>query len=165
MGDILERKKRTFVYFGFFTKFLFLAWIARDYCTPLLRHLPALQHCDGDGVPDANLCYGREAAFRITLAEAVFFGVLAVVTFRCKENDPRDYFDGHLFGLKYLALWCLLIVAFTLPEASSKAFGECARVGGLIFLVFQVVQVMLRLLVAMQPDAAAQEDASLGSGH
>ena len=128
-------------YYTIFVKFVILSWILRDYGTPLLKHIPALDHCKNSG-RESDLCYGKEAVFRVSLALVLFFSVLFVVTFKASPDSPRDFFDRKLFWLKYLGVLALVFISFTLPGENIEQYSEVARVFGVLFLAFQCVQML-----------------------
>ena len=88
------------------------------------------------------MCYGREAVFRISLALVLFYSICLVVSFKAESGGQRDYFDKHFFGLKYLGLLALVFVCFTFPGEAVRDYGEAARVGAVVFLLFQSVQML-----------------------
>ena len=80
-------EKRVWSYFGYFFKFSILSWILRDFGAPLLKHIPALQHCDD--VPEgssSDMCYGKEAVFRISLALVLFLIIVLLIVFHFSKN-------------------------------------------------------------------------------
>ncbi|WZN58746.1 serine incorporator protein [Chloropicon roscoffensis] len=141
--ELEEDQKRVWSYFGYFFKFSILSWILRDFGAPLLKHIPALQHCDD--VPEgssSDMCYGKEAVFRISLALVLFFSVCFAVSFKAEQGSPRDYFDKHFFFFKYLGLLALVFVSFNFPKVSIEGYSEAARVFGVLFLAFQSIQML-----------------------
>ncbi|QDZ24550.1 serine incorporator protein [Chloropicon primus] len=144
MGFTLEEdQKRVWSYFGYFFKFSILSWVLRDYGAPLLRHIPALQHCDD--VPEgssSDVCYGKEAVFRLSLSLVIFFSICFGMAFKADSGGPRDFFDKHFFFLKYLGLLGLVFVCFTLPNESISDYAQAARVLGVLFLIFQSIQML-----------------------
>lgn len=139
--DTDDETKRVWSYYWYFFKFAVISWILRDYGAPLLKHIPALQHCD-DISGDKDMCYGKEGVYRISFALVLFYSILFAVTFKASPESPRDYFDKHFFGLKYLGLLALIFVCFTLPGDAIKDYAEVARVFGIFFMAFQSVQML-----------------------
>lgn len=140
-GNSDDETKRVWSYFWYFFKFAVISWILRDWGVPLLKHIPALQHCD-DVEGSRDVCYGKEGVYRISFALVLFYSMMFAWTFKASPESPRDYFDKHFFGLKYLGLLALVFVSFTFPGDAIKDYAEVARVLGVFFMIFQSIQML-----------------------
>lgn len=123
-----------------------LTWALRDYSAPALRETRVIESgCYGTADPDR--CAGKEAVLRVSACSAVYFLVLALWTLGVKsEREPRGDASNGYWLLKGLGLAGLLGAAFTVvPNTVFSVYGEIARLGSALFLVFQIVMLLDRI--------------------
>lgn len=91
----------------------------------------------------AALCAGKTAALRFCFANAVFFGLHALLLLGVtRAGDPRIGLHTSLWIIKFF-LWAACIIGFFfVPIDAVTIFAQVARAGAAIFLVFQIISIL-----------------------
>ena len=145
-STLLSPERAKWVHLGTLICVTLLTWALRDYSAPALRETRVIERgCSGTADPDR--CAGKEAVLRVSACSAVYFLVLALWTLGVKsEREPRGDVSNGYWLLKGLGLAGLLGAAFTVvPNAVFSVYGEIARLGSALFLVFQIVMLLDRI--------------------
>jgi len=84
---------------------------------------------------------GYMAVYRVGLAMALFYTLLAIITIRVRSSaDPRAKIHNGFWGLKLLVFIGLLVGAFFIPKGNfSKAWMVIGMIGGFLFILIQLI--------------------------
>ena len=118
------------------------SWVLRDHADGMLRGVPVLAECAGAGSSSAAAggCRGKEAVLRLSMATFLFFFVHCVAVAGVKSvDDPRGRVHTGFFLPKTFLLVGLLVALFFAPNQVLEGYGQFARAGSALFLVFQII--------------------------
>lgn len=117
---------------------IFASWLMRDYAKPIMEKIPWLGH---ETIKRSDAWYGRQAVYRLSLGNFLFFAILAAVLYGVKEKgDKRDKYVHHGNWALKIAVWLVLsVVPFFLPAGMIDAYSWLARFGAGVFLVIQLL--------------------------
>ena len=81
------------------------------------------------------------AVYRVGLAMALFYFLLALITIKVKTSgDPRAKIHNGFWGIKLLVFIGLLVGAFFIPKGDfSKAWMVIGMIGGFLFILIQLI--------------------------
>eukprot|EP00873_Tetraselmis_striata_P044677 jgi/Tetstr1/464941/TSEL_009675.t1 len=135
----LMRRSARLAYCLLFVLAMLSAWLLRDFAGPLLERIPWIVRRDVPDIPDA--WYGKQAVYRISMGNWLFFAVLALALLGVKyRSDKRDMYLHHGGWIIKLLLWVAFNAApFLLPVPVVGAYAWVARIGGGAFLVLQML--------------------------
>ena len=118
------------------------SWLLRDHADGMLRGVPALAECAGASSSSvaAGGCRGKEAVLRLSMATFLFFFAHCVAVAGVKSvDDPRGRAHTSFFLPKTFLLVGLLVALFFAPNQVLEGYGQFARAGSALFLVFQII--------------------------
>jgi hypothetical protein len=108
-----------------------LAVVMRYYAEPSLASwVPQISRVCGAGFTS---CFGAQAVYRISLATAAFFALMAALT----AAVPVTHFGGWL--VKLLLFLLFLGLTLLIPDTNVLQYAEAARVFSVLFLLSQVI--------------------------
>ncbi|EFJ42217.1 hypothetical protein VOLCADRAFT_83749 [Volvox carteri f. nagariensis] len=118
---------------------MIVAWILRDFATPILQKIPWIVK-DVTAV-DMDKWFGQQAVYRVSMGNFLFFACMSLATIGVKfRGDKRDRYLHHAHPLLKLALWLLFTaLPFLFPNGVLNAYSWMARVGSGVFLVIQMI--------------------------
>jgi serine incorporator 1/3 len=131
----------TFAKWFYATGFLataILTWCLRDFENGWLsKNVSSFQYCQRARL--TNLCSGKQVALRISFGNFIFFAAHVIVLALLRSpDDARLGIHTGLWVWKLLLWIGALVGAFFMPAGSIQSYGEVARFGSGVFLVFQV---------------------------
>eukprot|EP00271_Cylindrocystis_brebissonii_P004734 TRINITY_DN16568_c0_g1_i1.p1 TRINITY_DN16568_c0_g1~~TRINITY_DN16568_c0_g1_i1.p1 ORF type:complete len:388 (+),score=28.38 TRINITY_DN16568_c0_g1_i1:831-1994(+) len=115
-----------------------LAWIIRDFSSSALEQLSVLSGCSAQAP-----CLGAEGVLRVSLGLSVFFLIMFATTVGTKVTDDwRDTWHNGWWFLKFILWFVLCLLPFWIPSGFFQAYAQIARVGGILFLVVQIISII-----------------------
>ena len=142
-GAVLGPGHAKWVYLALFLLSSLTSWLLRDHADGMLRGVPALAECAAEGTLSsaaAGGCRGKEAVLRLSMAMFLFFFAHCAAVFGVKSvDDPRGRAHTGFFLPKAFLLVGLLVALFFAPNRVLEVYGQLARAGSALFLVFQII--------------------------
>lgn len=134
------------VYCILFTVVQVVTWLLRTYGETTFNEYNVFgRYCSSPGSSIANsaLCSGQQVVLRFSFATFSFFMLHFILLFWCKrEQDPRIGLHTSLWFWKVL-LWAGGLVGFLfVPGEAIFYYGQIARFGTGLFLVFVMVEMV-----------------------
>ncbi|XP_050215279.1 uncharacterized protein LOC126666309 [Mercurialis annua] len=127
-----------YVYALIFLSANLLAWTARDYGHAALSEMDRLKVCAGK-----SDCLGAEGVLRVSLGCFVFFIIMFFSTVgTSKFHDPRDSWHSGWWVSKIILWIALTVMAFLVPSAFIRLYGEISHFGAGVFLLIQLISII-----------------------
>ncbi|XP_051129117.1 uncharacterized protein LOC127250016 [Andrographis paniculata] len=115
---------------------LIVSWVLREVAAPLLKNFSWIN-------TEENLTdewFQMQAVLRVSLANFVFFGVLALIMIGVKDqNDRRDSWHHGGWMVKIIVWILLIVLMFFLPNVVVDVYGFVSKFGAGLFLLVQVL--------------------------
>jgi hypothetical protein len=147
-GVDLQRslKVSKWVYCILFTIVQVVTWLLRSYGETTFNQYNVFgRYCSSPGstISSSALCSGQQVVLRFSFATFSFFMLHFILLFWCKkEQDPRIGVHTSLWFWKVM-LWAGGLVGFLfVPGEAIFYYGQIARFGAGIFLVFVMVEMV-----------------------
>mmetsp|Transcript_14820 Transcript_14820/g.41700 ORF Transcript_14820/g.41700 Transcript_14820/m.41700 type:complete len:432 (-) Transcript_14820:29-1324(-) len=156
MKELMHRSARM-AYCLLFTLSMLLAWLLRDFAKPLMEKIPWIVRKEMPELPDS--WYGKEAVYRVSLGNALFFGCLSLALIGVKyRGDKRGKLLQHGSWMLKVVMWLLFnALPFLLPNGVAEGYAWVARVGAGVFLVVQML-ILLDFTHALNDTMVDSED-------
>lgn len=138
-------------YCGLFTVVVVVTWLLRSYGeAAFTKHNLFAVYCAAPAPPQGGLsigptafCSGQQVVLRFSFATFGFFAAHAGLLACCKrETDARLGLHTGLWALKALLWAAALVGSLFLPGAAVFYYGNIARGGAGLFLVFVMVEMV-----------------------
>ncbi|KAJ8767542.1 hypothetical protein K2173_017611 [Erythroxylum novogranatense] len=132
----ISKKSARLAYCGLFGLSLIVSWILREVAAPLLKKLPWINSSH----THSKEWFQVQAVLRVSMGNFLFFGILALIMIRVKDqNDRRDSWH-HGGWIAKMVIWLLLVVLmFFIPNVVISVYGTLSKFGAGLFLLVQVV--------------------------
>jgi len=138
LGEIMKRSARL-AYCLLFVLSMLLAWVLRDFAQPIMEKIPwIVRH---DFPEDSDAWYGKQAVFRVSLGNFLFFSCLSMALVGVKyKSDRRGTFLQHGGWMIKIVLWLAFnALPFFLPNQVINSYAWIARPGAGLFLIVQML--------------------------
>jgi serine incorporator 1/3 len=135
-------------YFALFTAFSVVTWLLRSYGEQIFVQNRLFAGVCADPttsmtVAASALCSGQQLVLRFSFGAAAFFGAHALLLFWCRrEGDFRLGLHTGGWAWKLLALAGSLVGFLFMPPTAVFYYGNVARFGAGLFLVFVMVEMV-----------------------
>ncbi|GIL51871.1 hypothetical protein Vafri_7783 [Volvox africanus] len=118
---------------------MIVAWVLRDFATPILQKIPWI--VKDVGHVDIDKWFGQQAVYRVSMGNFLFFACMSLAMIGVKfKGDKRDRYLHHAHPLLKLGLWLLFTaLPFLFPNEVLNAYSWMARFGSGVFLVIQMI--------------------------
>lgn len=124
-----------------------VSWLLRSYGEPAFQQNKLFayycSHTSSSSAEPSALCSGQQVVLRFSFATFSFFFLHFIILFWCKkEEDPRVGLHSSLWFWKCF-LWAGSLVGFLfVPGDAIFYYGQVARFGAGLFLVFVMVEMV-----------------------
>ncbi|KAG8370168.1 hypothetical protein BUALT_Bualt14G0089200 [Buddleja alternifolia] len=123
-------------YCGLFGVSIIVSLILREVGAPLLKRLSWINTSNNL----SNEWFQIQAVLRVSMGNFLFFGILAIIMIRIKDqNDRRDSLHHGGWIAKMLVWTLLIILMFFLPNVVITVYGVLSKFGAGLFLLVQVI--------------------------
>ncbi|KAK4767441.1 hypothetical protein SAY86_015191 [Trapa natans] len=131
----ISKRSARLAYCGLFGLSLIVSWVLREVGAPLLEHLSWINTSS-----HTKAWFQIQAVLRVGLGNFLFFGILALIMIRIKDqNDRRDSWQ-HGGWVAKMVIWVLLVVLmFFIPNVVISIYATISKFGAGMFLLVQVI--------------------------